>query len=269
MFKEKKVFYRSGDGIKICGIITRPPHPKDYVLMAHGITMDKNEWNNFYVDIAQELYKRNFATLRFDFRGHGESEGKQREVTIVGELLDMKASANEISKYWKDEISVVATSFGAGPAILYATQNKIRSLVLLCPVIDYVATFLEPTLPWAKEIFNKKGFKQLEKEGYILLDDTFEIGVKLVEEFKVIKPYKFLKDVRCPVLTIHGDKDTMVPYKISKKYGTPNKMSKFITLKDADHGFVDYDDEIGDSEKSYANKKFVIEKIVGWFEKWL
>ena len=222
MCVENKMYYKSMDGIRLCGIFTASDVPKGYVLMAHGITMNKNEWNNFYVEMSQELCKSKFVSFRFDFRAHGESEGSQRELTVIGELLDIKASIKKIQEDWSGKISIIATSFGAGPAILYTAQNphKVNCLVLLCPVLDYEATFLNPIVPWAKESFNEKGFRDLEEKGFLLLDGVFEIGAKLVEEFRVIKPYGYLKKITCPVLTIHGDMDTMVPYKISKKYGT-------------------------------------------------
>lgn len=270
MISEKKIFYQSNDGKKICGIITMPQKVKGWVLLSHGITMDKNEWGNFYMDIAHHLYKKDFASLRFDFRAHGESEGVQEDITIIGELLDIKASAQKIFEQWDDGISLIGTSFGSGPAILYATQNKkrIKGIVLLCPVLDYITTFINPITPWAKETFNKEGFKHLEEKGYILLDGEFKLGAKLIEEFKVIKPYELLSKIECPILTMHGNKDTMVPYKISKEYGIPNRKSEFVTLNDADHGFVAFNDDTGESKESLENKKFVIEKIVEWIEKW-
>lgn len=242
MCVENKIYYKSMDGVKLCGVFTTPDVTKGYVLMAHGITMDKNEWNNFYGELSQELCERKFASLRFDFRAHGESEGNQRELTVIGELLDIKASIKKIQEKRNDKISIIATSFGAGPAILYTAQNphKVNCLILLCPVLDYEATFLNPIVPWARESFNERGFKELEEKGFLLLDGVFEIGAKLVEEFRIIKPYEYLKKISCPVLTIHGDMDTMVPYEISKKYGSPNENSKFIALKGADHGFVAY-----------------------------
>jgi uncharacterized protein len=269
MKSENKVFYRSKDGAKLCGIFMLPKNARGYTLLAHGITMDKNEWNNFYVDIAHQLFRKNIASLRFDFRGHGESGGTQKDITIMGELLDIEASANKIYSKWNDKISIIGTSFGAGPAILYAAKNnnKIKCLILLCPVLDYIATFLKPITPWAKETFNEKGFKYLENNGYILLDGDFKLGANLIEEFKLIKPYELLSKLDCPVLMIHGDKDTMVPYKISKKYSSINKKSEFITLKGADHGFIAINDETGESKESYKNKKFVIDKIMEWVEK--
>lgn len=270
MNRGEKRFYRSKDDTKLCGIFLIPEKVKGYVLLAHGINVNKNEWDNFYVDIAQELYKKGFASVRFDFRGHGESGGTQREMTVIGETLDIAASIEQISKRWTGNISIVGMSFGAGPSILYsAPQNrKIKALILLCPVLDYIATFLKPIVPWARDTFNEKGFKYLDKKGFLLLDDEFELGAKLIEEFKVIKPYEILKEIQLPVLVIHGDKDEMVPYQVSRKYGKPNKKSKLITIRNAGHGFNNFDDETGKSMQSILNKRRVIEEVVSWVERW-
>ena len=39
------------------------------------------------------------------------------------------------------------------------------------------------------------------------------------------------------MLTLHGDKDTCVPYEVSQLYGTPNPRSQFVTVLDSEHGF--------------------------------
>jgi len=61
----------------------------------------------------------------------------------------------------------------------------------------------------------------------------------------------------------------MVPFKISQKYGAPNKKSQFVPINGADHGFIAFGDDTGESRESLENKKFVIEKIIEWIEKWV
>ena len=180
MFKEQKIFYKSKDDTRLCGIFLIPEKIKGYVLLAHGINENKNEWGDFYIDIAKELYKKGFASFRFDFRGHGESSGIQKDMTIMGETLDLTASIEQISKRWHGNISIIGMSFGAGPTILYSSQkiSKIKCLVLLCPVIDYMSTFLNPIVPCAKSTFHKKGYQQLNKKGYISLYGDFKLDTK-------------------------------------------------------------------------------------------
>lgn len=270
MNTEEKILYPSGDRLMLSGIYNLPAKSKSFVLMAHGINMDKNEWNNLHFRISQDLNDQSIGTFRFDYRGHGESQGTIRDMTIMGEFLDVKSSMDQIAKKWKKKVSILASSFGAGSSILYTVLNpeKVNSLILLNPVIDYNATFLNPIVEWGKDTFNKKGYKHLEENGYILLDGKDALDAKLIAEFQVIKPYEFLKNIKCPVLTIHGDKDSMVPYEISKKYGCPNKNSKFITIKNAEHGFVDWDDDEGTTDLSMKNQKYVTETIIDWIKKW-
>ena len=203
MIKEKKFFYKSNDKIKLCGIFSIPDKMNGFVLLTHGITMDKNEYDDFYIDIAKTLYTKGIGSLRFDFRAHGESEGKQRDMTIIGELLDVEASVEKISGIWKNQITIMGTSFSAGSSILYTAlyPSKVKNLILLSPVLDYNATFIKPVTTWGKENFNKEGFSQLKNKGYMLLDGEFELGARLIEEFRVIKPYEFLDTINCPVLT--------------------------------------------------------------------
>jgi len=268
---EKKIYYRSLDGLNLCGILARPSIDiKGYVLLAHGITVDKDE-GGFYTDIATELCKRGYASLRFDFRAHGESEGKQREMTVIGELVDVKASVKKLFEYSAKQIGIVAASFGAGPVILYSTTNndKVRCIVLLNPVIDYSKTFLDPIVPWARDSFNEEGYKHLYDKGYLLLDRVFEIGIKLVEDFQFITPYTHMRQIKCPVLTIHGDKDSMVPFQVSKKYHKCNKRSSFITISEADHGFIKPGDELLESKETKEYRAYVIQETVSWIEKYL
>ena len=268
--EEKKINYSSADGLKLSGVVSVLTKPEAFVLLSHGITMDKNEWNNLHFRIAQDLYEQNIASLRFDYRGHGESEGSMREMTVVGELMDVKGSVSAVQASWKGKISIVASSFGAASSILFAALNpeKISCLVLLNPVLDFDATFLNPQVAWGKNTFNKKGFKYLEEKGYILLDGEFELGAKLISEFQLIKPYEYLKMLNCPVLTIHGDRDSMVPYPVSKEYGLPNRRSKFVTIDKAEHGFIKWNDDEGNNIQSKENQKQVTRLLIEWIKKW-
>lgn len=268
---EEKIYYRSLDDLNLCGILARPNIDiKGYVLLAHGITVDKDE-GGFYTDIAEELCKRGYVSLRFDFRAHGESEGKQREMTVIGELVDLNASVKKLFEYGAKQVGIVVASFGAGPVTLYTTanNNKVGCIVLLNPVIDYGKTFLDPIVPWAKDSFNKEGYKHLYEKGYLLLDGVFEIGIKLVEEFQFITPCTIMRQIECPVLTIHGDKDSMVPFQVSKKYHKCNKKSSFIAISGADHGFIKQGDELLERKETKEYRAHVIQETVSWIEKYL
>ncbi|OGK09444.1 hypothetical protein A2767_05355 [Candidatus Roizmanbacteria bacterium RIFCSPHIGHO2_01_FULL_35_10] len=95
---EQKIFFKSKDGLKLCGIWHIPNQPTNKaVILAHGLTVDKDE-EGIFVELAELLKKKGFAVFRFDFRGHGESEGKSIDTTISGEVADIKSAINFVKK---------------------------------------------------------------------------------------------------------------------------------------------------------------------------
>ena len=209
--------------------------------MVHGLNNDMDEDGSF-VNLSLIFNNKGYNTLRFDFRGHWDSEGKTEDVTINGELTDLETSIKKFDNIIgvESKYIIIASSFGAVASILYISknENKIEKLVLWNPVLDFEKTFLNAITPWGKTFFNPEGYEQLRSKGYITIPQTdFRIGRELVEEFKKIKPYKLLNKIRIPVLTIHGTKDTSVPYEVSKKYGTPNDYSQFIS-HNCEHTFI-------------------------------
>jgi alpha-beta hydrolase superfamily lysophospholipase len=238
----EKVSYQSGT-VQLSGVLHRHEGkpPVATVILVHGIINNKDEDGNF-VALAEGLSKKGYEVFRFDFRGHGESEGRSEDVTIAGELQDLRTSIEKADKLsgTKLPLIIVASSFGAVTSILYTASNaqRVAKLVLWNPVLDFRKTFLEAETPWGKTFFNADGYAELRAKGYITVPQTnFRFGRALIAEFDQIKPYRVLQDIKLPVLTVHGTEDTAVPYSVSKEYGTPNALSAFITHR-CDHSFV-------------------------------
>jgi len=264
----KKVFYSSMDGVQICAMMHEAiGTPKGNVVLAHGITMDKDEDADpqagagigAFVQLADALCNAQYNVLRFDFRGHGESGGLQEEMTIAGELLDLTASMDYAKKCWPLSTALVAASFGATSSVMYAANRPdIPCMVLWDPALDLRKTLLEPILPWGKQSFNAQGYAFLEEHGYMLLAGFFKLGRPLIDEMKRIQPLRYMKRINCPVLTLHGDRDTYVPYVVSKKYARCNSRSEFVTVSGSEHGFG-----------RPRDRQFVIPRTVKWIQRFV
>jgi uncharacterized protein len=255
--KMRKVFYLTEDSIRICALLNEPSQSaRASIVLAHGITSEKTE-DGIFTQLAESLCLANFNVLLFDFRGHGESGGRQQEMTILGEVKDLTASLQYAQELWSLPTVIVAASFGAVSTLIYsANKNDIPCIVLWNPVLDLPKTFLEPTLPWAQQSFNPQSFAFLKKNGYLLLDEFFKLGQPLIEEMSNIDLDQYLQNIRCPTLTIHGDRDTYVPYDIARKKYQFNYQSKFLTVPGSEHGF-------GRSQ----DKELVISNTVIWVQK--
>jgi alpha-beta hydrolase superfamily lysophospholipase len=253
----EKVYYESKDGTKLCAEWQDAVgSARGVVVLAHGITATKEE-DGVFTALAEALAHHGFHSLRFDFRGHGESGGAQEDITIMGERKDLAASVEYARSRSPLLLGIVAASFGAVSACCYAeSSTDVSCLVLWNPVLDLRKTFLEPELPWAQQSFNPQGFVFLKQHGYLLLDGHFKIGQQLIEEMKHQRPYECLSRLQIPVLTLHGDQDTYVSYDVSCQYGKPNSRSQFVTVPGSEHGFGPIQD-----------RDFVISRTVEWFLK--
>ncbi len=221
--------------------------PRGDVLLIHGLNNDKDEDGSF-VKLSEILSQNSYNVMRFDFRAHGDSQGETKDVTIQGELNDLVSSIKRFDSLLESKSSyiLVASSFGASASIIYASQqpDRVNRLVLWNPVLDYEKTFLKAETPWGRTFFNKKGYRDLEQRGYVQIPNTdFKIGRALVQEFRTLKPYALLSKLQIPVLTIHGTKDTSVPFSVSEKYGKPNARSLFISHP-CDHQFIGMEDKV-------------------------
>ncbi|MBN2472924.1 MAG: alpha/beta fold hydrolase [Anaerolineae bacterium] len=260
----RKCTYPSLDGIRLCAVLHEPDGSAvGSVVLAHGITVDKDESGReqcglgAFEQLAGALVQSGFNVLRFDYRGHGESELDSTQMTVAGELADLIASVKYAQDKWSLPVGIVGASFGGVTSVMYAAHFDLPCLVLWNPVLDVQQTFLDPVKPALQAIFNAETYALLETQGYLSFLG-FRLGVALIEELKWIKPLELLDRIQCPVLTLHGDQDHYVPYEVSAKYAGFNAVSEFVTVSGALHGFQTPDD-----------RAIVIPRTVDWFQRHL
>src|SRR6185369_10396244 len=93
---------------------------KPIVVLCHGFATSKESFTN--VDLEKNLNENNFSTLRFDFFGHGESEGKFEDITISQEVRDIFAAVKYLKSLGYGKIGLVGSSSGGGAGIMAAAQ---------------------------------------------------------------------------------------------------------------------------------------------------
>src|SRR5438874_2627382 len=70
---------RTLDGLHLAGTLVTPEDPPDrVVVLVHGGGVTREE-GGFFTRLARGLAEAGIASLRYDLRGHGESEGRQEE----------------------------------------------------------------------------------------------------------------------------------------------------------------------------------------------
>jgi len=238
---EEKTYFTNTDGLKLCGILTKPQKETERcIILCHGITATKDE-DGVFVELAKRLADNGFTVFRFDFRGHGESEGDSIDLTVTGEKKDLEAAVKFLQDLGYRDFGITAASFGGGAVSLFISENEdlIKALVLWNAIIDY-HSILQPELLWPKENFGQEAMKKLDRQGYIEIGShKFKVGKALFAELRQLKPWKGIRNLEIPILFIHGDKDSYVPYEDSLKYSKLFKNAKLETIKGGEHGFHD------------------------------
>lgn len=258
---EEKFYFKNSEGLKLCGILTKPSkETRRCIVLCHGITVDKDE-DGIFTELAEKLAKNGFTVFRFDFRGHGESEGDSIDLTVTGEKRDLESAIEFLQKLGYEEFGILAASFGGGAVSLFIGEHPhiVKALILWNAAIDY-HNMLEPKVPWTKENFGKEAMEKLEKQGFIEIGSRkFKVGKALFKELRKLHPWKGLQKVEIPMLFIHGDKDTYVPYEDSVKYSNLFRNAKLETIKGGEHGF--HDNKRDSDKADEATIQFFLEYI--------
>ncbi|MDT7783413.1 MAG: hypothetical protein QOF58_1832, partial [Pseudonocardiales bacterium] len=152
---------------------------------------------------ATELADRGVASLRFDLPGHGESEGRQDELTLSGLLNTINAGLTHLREHVANApATLLATGLTGGVAAGYAARKaqEVAKLVLVNPLIDYQDHFTGTD--WATE---------LRDSGELRISPTFAVGRAMLNEVFWLQPRGALGAIAAPTLVLHGAGTTDVP----------------------------------------------------------
>lgn len=209
----------------------------DTVVLAHGITGDLDE-QGLFPALSDRLAAAGFSVLRFSFRGHGNSAGEPRDMTIAGERLDLRAVVESAQR----PVSVVASSFGAVSTTLSLSQLPIESVVLWQPVLDLHRTFLRPELPRGRELYGD--LTPLRERGFLDIEGRFELGAQLFAEFAELDPRAAFLASEVPALVVHGDADEHVSYEVARETANRRLNTDWHGVRGGGHGFRGMAEEV-------------------------
>ena len=129
-------FVVDGDHGKLSAVLQTPDNKEKYplVMIFHGFNSNKDM--PLLRDVADKLQAKGIASVRFDFNGHGQSDGKFAEMTIPNEMEDARRVYGYLRKVPNiTSVSLLGHSQGGVVASVLAGEmgNNIKSVVLLAP----------------------------------------------------------------------------------------------------------------------------------------
>ena len=213
------------------------------VILMHGIFSSKDY--NPMPAIAKGLAKAGIASLRFDFNGHGTSEGRMQDMTIEKEIADAMAVYDYVKALpYVSEIGFLGHSQGGVVASMAAGrlaaqgQDAPKRLVLIAPgaVIKnacqngkFFNARFDPKDP--PEFIRCWGFMKLGREYLLTTQDLDIYGTAAAYEGKV--------------RILHGTKDKIVPMWCSEKYQEIyGDRAELVVIKGENHTITNRRDEV-------------------------
>ena len=227
---------------KLSAVIQKPELNQNQkcqlVMLLHGFTGNKS--NRPLIDIADLLEKNNIASIRFDFNGHGESDGEFKNMTVLNEIEDAKKVFDYVKTLdYVEKISIAGHSQGGVVTSMLAGElgaENVHKIVLLAPAAvlrddairgNVMGTYYDAgNPPETVKIFGR-----------------YNLGRDYMITSQSLKIYETAEKFNGPACIIHGTADRIVPYTYGEGYHKIYVNSELHLLDGADHGFNNYDEE--------------------------
>ena len=229
-----------GDHGRLKGIIQKPELQQDekcpMVIFCHGFSGRKD--GPMFELIADTLKAHGIASIRFDFNGHGESEGEFKDMTVPNEIEDAKKVMEYVSNLrYVSSLAIVGHSQGGVVAAMTAGQlskelgeSPFKAVALMAPA----AVLREDAIRGSTM---GKQYDPFDPGEYVELWGGLKLGGKYIRTAFSLPIYETAAKYQGPALIIHGNADRVVPYTYGERFHQIWPKSELVIQEYFDHGF--------------------------------
>jgi dipeptidyl aminopeptidase/acylaminoacyl peptidase len=205
------------DGLTLQAVLQTPSTDSwPLVVCCHGFLSHKD--SSKYEQLAQVFAAEGIASLRFDFRGCGESGGLLRESTVSGRWNDLQRVIEQVETLagFNGRFGLLGSSLGGYLALLEVSRNpRIRCVVV-----------------WSTPSDLLEFGERLEEVAPVAMARAFHEDIPLVELLSRLKKIQ-------RVLIVHGLEDQQVPREhASILFDAVEEPKDLHLLENGDHRFT-------------------------------
>ena len=229
-----------GDHGRLKGIIQKPRlqagEQCPMVIFCHGFGGSKD--GPLFELMADTLQAHGIASIRFDFNGHGESEGDFKDMTVPNEIEDAKKVAEYVRNLrYVSSMAIVGHSQGGVVASMTAGQLSqeqgepaFKAVALMAP-----AAVLRDDAIRGNTM--GKSYDPFDPGEYVELWGGKKLGGQYIRTAFNLPIYETAAHYQGPALIIHGNADRVVPYTYGERYHEIWPKSELVIQEYYDHGF--------------------------------
>ena len=225
-----------GDHGKLTALIQKPQlkagEQCPMVVFCHGFGGSKD--GPLFELICDTLQAHGIASIRFDFNGHGESEGRFEDMTVPNEIEDAK----KVVEYVRDlrYVSKVAlVGHSQGGVVAAMTAGKLAEDIAAVALMAPAGVLRDDAIRGST--FGKT-YNPLDPPEYVQLwGPNQRLGRNYIKTAFTLPIYETAARYQGPALIVHGNGDRVVPYTYGERFHQQWKGSEFVMQEYFDHGF--------------------------------
>lgn len=227
--KEKLVF-ESKPG-KRSAVLSNPSDApgSPMVILCHGFATHKD--TQTYMKLEQAINLKKIATFRFDFFGHGESDGKFEDITISKAGEDILSAISFLKTKGYPKIGLFGSSFGGGASIIAASKTpSMFALALKSPASDFLGKL--------QADYSQEELKQWKTKGSAPYSHALKLNYTFYKDALASNPINSATKVDVPTLIVHGSDDEIVPLSQSERLSKLIPDCRLEVIQAADHRYT-------------------------------
>ncbi len=217
------------NGLKLAALLDAPEQtPLAYAIFAPCFTCNKNIKTAAY--LGKALAEHGIATLRFDFAGHGESQGDFMDNTLSSNIADIINAANFLAKNHTAPALLLGHSFGGIAAI--RAGAKIES-------VKAVVTVNAPSDPHHLTTAFPEKLPEIHAAGHAMVNIVgrpFPITRRFLQDVETHRSAQAIADLKKPLLICHAANDDVVPFSDAEEtFAAASQPKSILSLGNAGH----------------------------------
>ncbi len=239
-------FYIDSDGIKLHAKLERieGADKSPLCILIHGFTGHMEE--DHIIAVKDAMLESGVSVLRAEMYGHGKSGGKFRDHTLYKWVTNALSVVNYAQSLdWVTDLYISGHSQGGLLTMLIGGMrcDDFKAILPLSPAWMIPGIAREGNLLGID--FDPVHIPEtLYREDLELSGDYIRVAQTIHVEDEIAR-------YEGPVLIVHGDADSVVPYSYAVKAQELYKNAVLVPVRGADHCFVGYIDELADAVKAF------------------
>lgn len=191
------------NGVKIAAVVRGPQKGKAAIIYCHGNAEDITSSSDFFDMFALDGY----TVAAVDYPGYGLSDGKPDEAGCYRNVHRLYDWLVETRGFAPENVAVIGFSIGTGPAVELAATKKVGALILEAAYLS------APRIMTRRRVLFIDPFPNIER----------------------------IDRINCPLLSIHGTADSIIPFSHGKRlFAIAKEPKQFVSVEGADHNdFID------------------------------